>query len=228
MQTAPRVSEKDLHQRSAGHHTEPEPEEPAAEPTEIYPAGTCVQYKSRSSGQWILARVEGYDESAQVYRLDVQPYAHPDRVRLRRPRKSQVEAKQETDVPKMEHQAAKQQAQCNDDAFSKNGAGNRALRRISKASSEPSATSQHRQSREQASRVGNARNIKPEDHNISESDIKQLIQETLMLKNQVGQMEVEINGLQNRVTQEAVLKDRYFAELCLCREALQRVCDSVH
>jgi len=218
METAPRVSEKDLHQRSAGHHTEPEPEEPAAEPTEIYPAGTCVQYKSRSSGQWILARVEGYDESAQVYRLDVQPYAHPDRVRLRRPRKSQVEEKQETDVPKMEHH----------DAFSKNGAGNRALRRISKASSEPSVTSQHRQSREQASRVGNARNIKPEDHNISDSDIKQLIQETLMLKNQVGQMEVEINGLQDRVTQEAVLKDRYFAELCLCREALQRVCDSAH
>merc|ERR1712137_437639 len=126
----------------------------------------------------------------------------------------------------MMHQAPQQQAQGNDDAFSKNAAGNRGLQSISKALSEPSVTSHHRLMREQASGVVNARSIKQEDYNISESDIKQLIQETLMLKNQIGQMEVEINGLRDRVMQEAVLKDRYFAELCFCREALQRVCDS--
>ncbi|CAE8656746.1 unnamed protein product, partial [Polarella glacialis] len=45
--------------------------------------GSFVEYKSRSSGQWILAKVESHDSANQSYRLDVQPHAHADRVRSR-------------------------------------------------------------------------------------------------------------------------------------------------
>lgn len=51
----------------------------------IFQAGTLVEYKSRSSGKWILAKVLGYDDAGQSpwYRLDVQPRADPQRVRAR-------------------------------------------------------------------------------------------------------------------------------------------------
>lgn len=52
-------------------------------PVAPFHVGSIVEYKSRSSGQWILARVEGFDEANQTYRLDVQPHAQPDRVRPR-------------------------------------------------------------------------------------------------------------------------------------------------
>merc|ERR1719345_607694 len=48
-----------------------------------FAVGSFVEYKSRSSGNWILAKVEAYEESSNHYRLDVQPHAHPDRVRAR-------------------------------------------------------------------------------------------------------------------------------------------------
>eukprot|EP00438_Fugacium_kawagutii_P031541 Skav209362 [mRNA] locus=scaffold1388:114050:114418:- [translate_table: standard] len=43
-----------------------------------------VEYKSRSSNQWILAKVESFNPDTQSYRLDVQPYAPAERVRARR------------------------------------------------------------------------------------------------------------------------------------------------
>jgi len=48
-----------------------------------FPVGSHVEYRSRSSGQWILAKVESYDESGDFYKLDVQPHAIADRVRAR-------------------------------------------------------------------------------------------------------------------------------------------------
>lgn len=48
-----------------------------------FAVGSYVEYKSRSSGLWILAKVEAYDASSKFYRLDVQPHAHQDRVRHR-------------------------------------------------------------------------------------------------------------------------------------------------
>merc|ERR1712190_81294 len=53
-----------------------------------------VEYKSRSSGLWILARVEGYSASSNMYRLDVQPHARPDRIRQRQ----SIEIPQERDA----------------------------------------------------------------------------------------------------------------------------------
>ncbi|CAD7936125.1 unnamed protein product [Amoebophrya sp. A25] len=49
-----------------------------------YPPGAFVEYRSRTMhDRWILAKVESYDEKNGVYRLDVQPKAPRDRVRLR-------------------------------------------------------------------------------------------------------------------------------------------------
>eukprot|EP00930_Biecheleria_cincta_P096718 TRINITY_DN88525_c0_g1_i1.p1 TRINITY_DN88525_c0_g1~~TRINITY_DN88525_c0_g1_i1.p1 ORF type:complete len:286 (+),score=75.02 TRINITY_DN88525_c0_g1_i1:56-913(+) len=46
--------------------------------------GTFVEYKSRSTGQWVVGKVESFDVANQTYRLDVQPHAQADRVRARR------------------------------------------------------------------------------------------------------------------------------------------------
>merc|ERR1712137_1422315 len=78
-----------------GRHTEPEPEQPAAEPPGVYAVGTFVEYKSRSSGLWILARVEGFNQSTQTYCLDVQPHAPVDSVRPRGAGWSSLEEVQE-------------------------------------------------------------------------------------------------------------------------------------
>lgn len=228
-----RVNERASHKRPTVHHNEPEPEQLVAEPTQRCPVGSVVEYKSRTSGLWILARVQAYDESTRTYRLDVQPHAHPDRVRPHRSRKLEADENQATG-PKTEHSAAEHvQTQAKDDALYKNGAGKHALRRTPTALSEQSITSQQ-QSHGQTSRVpsaqefshveGNARNIKQDEYNLSAFDVKQLILETLALREQVAHMRVEINTLQDSVTQEAAMKDRYFAELCLCREQLQQVC----
>mmetsp|Transcript_97668 Transcript_97668/g.173984 ORF Transcript_97668/g.173984 Transcript_97668/m.173984 type:complete len:350 (+) Transcript_97668:56-1105(+) len=49
-----------------------------------FAAGSFVEYKSRSSGQWITAKVEAYDAASQIYKLDVQQNAQADRVRAKR------------------------------------------------------------------------------------------------------------------------------------------------
>lgn len=49
-----------------------------------FPPGSFVEYRSRTmQDRWILAKVEAFDEKNQVYKLDVQPKAPMDRVRLR-------------------------------------------------------------------------------------------------------------------------------------------------
>lgn len=40
-----------------------------------------MEYKSRSTGTWILAKVQGYDQRTGAYKLDVQPNAKPERIR---------------------------------------------------------------------------------------------------------------------------------------------------
>lgn len=52
-------------------------------PSLLYAVGSFVEYKSRSSGSWILAKVEGFNTSDGTYRLDVQPHAKAERVRPR-------------------------------------------------------------------------------------------------------------------------------------------------
>ncbi|CAD7965564.1 unnamed protein product [Amoebophrya sp. A120] len=64
---------------------------------EVFPPGTFVEYRSRTmQNRWILAKVESFDDKNRVYRLDVQPKAPMDRVRLR-------ENKDETGVVQQRH-----------------------------------------------------------------------------------------------------------------------------
>lgn len=53
----------------------------APEKPGFYGVGAAVEYKSRSSGQWIPAKVEAFSEVTSLYRLNVQPHANPQRVR---------------------------------------------------------------------------------------------------------------------------------------------------
>lgn len=45
--------------------------------------GSVVEYRSRSSNQWLVAKVEGFDPAAETYALDIQSEAAADRVRSR-------------------------------------------------------------------------------------------------------------------------------------------------
>merc|ERR1712007_344210 len=55
-----------------------------------------------------------------------------------------------------------------------------------------------------------ADNIEQEEYKFSSADVKQLIMEAMRLKERVTQMQADISVLQDRVMQEAALKDRYF------------------
>mmetsp|Transcript_87114 Transcript_87114/g.244387 ORF Transcript_87114/g.244387 Transcript_87114/m.244387 type:complete len:408 (-) Transcript_87114:165-1388(-) len=82
--STPRSRDEDLANLLEGHVATPGRE--AASPAEKlgpFAVGSIVEYKSRSLGQWILAKVEGFEEANQTYRLDVQPHANPERVRAR-------------------------------------------------------------------------------------------------------------------------------------------------
>lgn len=46
-----------------------------------HPIGSFVEYNSVTFGGWIIGKVEGYDEDADVYILDVQPEAKASKVR---------------------------------------------------------------------------------------------------------------------------------------------------
>lgn len=70
---------------SSGGRTKDSSEVVEKEKPTAFAVGSFVEYKSRSSGLWILAKVESFDEANNSYRLDVQPHAHADRVRARTP-----------------------------------------------------------------------------------------------------------------------------------------------
>lgn len=64
--------------------------------------GTMVEYKSRTSGQWIVARVEYFEDKSNSYRLDVQPHAHPDRVRARQSSTTSPDARFDRTEPRQD------------------------------------------------------------------------------------------------------------------------------
>lgn len=109
----------------------PRPDSPCSTPRESghsdqledcgpFSPDTFVEYRSRSSGQWILAKVENFNADTQTYRLDVQPYAPADRVRARRrglPKRPELANGQEPAGPEpgdrdaTPHRAVERQAQ---------------------------------------------------------------------------------------------------------------------
>ena len=52
-------------------------------PPARFAVGTAVEYKSKTANAWIEAIVEGFNEATKTYKLDVQPLAQADKVRLR-------------------------------------------------------------------------------------------------------------------------------------------------
>lgn len=65
-----------------------------------FPPGSFVEYRSRTmQDRWILAKVEAFDDRNQVYKLDVQPKAPMDRVRLRQSNAKSESRPQESSQP---------------------------------------------------------------------------------------------------------------------------------
>lgn len=65
-----------------------------------FPPGSFVEYRSRTmQDRWILAKVEAFDERNRVYKLDVQPKAPWDRVRLRQQTRTAAQEPEPADKP---------------------------------------------------------------------------------------------------------------------------------
>lgn len=125
-----------------------------------FSAGTLVEYKSRSSGHWITAKVESYDASTQTYRLDVQSSSPAERVR-----RAHANLKSLTVV------------NLSDEA---------------RHSSQPASAN------------------------------KSFEDEVESLRARVALLESENRSLQEKVLQEANMKDKYLQELVECHEQLSR------
>lgn len=160
--------------------------------TGSYPIGSIVEYKSRSSGQWILAKVEGFDESNRTYRLDVQMHAQPERIR----RSESAEQPLHVAMEQAGRPVSSLQNAIHTCVSSQ------------QTSTMPLDGSQSAAVRERS----------------GEPDINTnwLLLEAEALRKKVLWLQSENEVLQERVLQEASLKDQYFAELCACHEQLQR------
>jgi hypothetical protein len=60
------------------------------------------------------------------------------------------------------------------------------------------------------------------EFSLDEVDTTRLVAENGTLRQQVARLQSEKEALQERLRQESALKDRYFSELCICHEQLQR------
>lgn len=221
--STPREGEARLSELQQEEDAEPE------RPT-IFPPGSIVEYKSRSSGHWILAKVENFDEGNGTYRLDVQPHANPERVRARG-------------------------SACSGSAggASSSGTGG-AIGPSIGSSGGPGGTAHDAENSnerpttinlmgrspvEQAAEVESASResppvptqplatlaqaCTPDRQDEADMSTRRLQLEVESLRKQVARLRGENKSLQEQVLQEAALKDRYFQELCLCHEQMQRV-----
>jgi len=207
-----------------------------AEKPSSYAVGSFVEYKSRSSGMWILAKVEGFEESSQTYRLDVQPHANPERVRPRgsgtasvsTPKDSEALAR-DRDVPIATGELGQVTVPF------RNGFDNNRL--------PPEPPTQQQQTSVLKDVNGGVEAVSPrmdyKDFNKRASgamptDLHDQSEEVECssaryrmeidsLKQQLSRLRSENEALIERVQQESALKDRYFNELCLCHEQTQRV-----
>lgn len=213
----------------------PSPPAPAAVaameriPATPYAVGSIVEYKSRSSGQWILAKVDGYDEVNHTYKLDVQPHAHPDRVRPRQHGPGVSVSQHSEHAPDA---SAEQAASV--------GHGGVELTRPLGYQSHHSASTVSRDGRHHTLRPcgGDAvsprvdRRSAPESRS-AEADgstgrhqadaLQEAWKKIEFLTKQVARLEAEKEQLHDKVLQEAALKDRYLSELSLCHEQMSRM-----
>lgn len=168
--------------------------------------GTIVEYKSRSSGSWIAAKVEGFDESTQTYRLDVQPHARPDRVR---PRICGDSMTVEWGTPKSEPFVVRGER---GDFGERGGRGC--------APAEAQLPRHYIECGQTA--AAEATGAAEERSGKADGNSSWLVVEVEALKKKVLRLQTENEALHERLMQEAALKDQYFSELCVCHEQLLR------
>lgn len=177
-----------------------------------FPAGTIVEYRSRSSGQWILARVEGFDEANQTYRLDVQPHAQMDRVRARSGGLSpaaelRLEAQGNAGVA--HHQHTEPTAQAVPQAT------------LVVHPQQPPQT--FPQTTGPATHQLATRVLEDKHPNDADASSSRAALEIEFLRKQVTRLQVENDSFQERLIREVAAKDQYFSELCACHEQLHRL-----
>jgi len=161
-----------------------------------YAVGSVVEYKSRSSGLWILARVEGYDETTQVYRLDVQPNARPERIR---PRSGSQGAEAEASGRRQQPQQA-----------------------VLSAQGPPAGARSPLQPPSAA--VPSARGCSvspPAAHEDLPSASQELAAEAQDLRRQCSWLQAANEVLRDQLLQETDMKDRFYQDLADYREQLQ-------
>lgn len=273
--------------------------------------GVMVEYKSRTSGQWIVAKVEYFDDKSNSYRLDVQPHAHPDRVRARQmsqanspdarqdrvlagsqppvgskdgppvastrrdesPRRqiqqypsilpaytqpvNTVVQLQEEDKPVENFGAMAQSASGQQDLYKQQrdrapeqvmwepradpaplqtniiqNAGPQNImgnhnRDNGYPSNDPSAASPATKMLKEVVSVNSPREGNEGVDVFGDTgrggDVERYRTEAETLRRQVARLQTENGVLKERLSAEAALKDRYFAELCICNEQLQRL-----
>jgi len=168
----------------------------------VYATGSYVEYRSRSSGQWILAKVESYDELNQCYRLDVQPHAQPDRVR---PRGSGTPPSAEPPFLQQVVEPQRQPSQMPPEAEPMPRQDMLPQTLHLDANSPPCIEAPV----DMYGRSG-------------EVDTSRLLMEMEAMRMQLLRLQSENDTLQERLKQEAALKDQYLSELCSCHEQLQR------
>lgn len=169
------------------------------EKTGLFLPGSIVEYKSRSSGQWIPAKVENYDEANATYRLDVQPHANPDRVRARGSITGSASSAGVVAGGAVGREAT--------EANGANCDGGPTVATPSK----PSPGSLH-------GSPGNGA-----EATAGPPDVQALLSEVSALKMQVSLLQAENAQLHEQVASESALKERYYQDLRACHEQLQRV-----
>jgi len=177
-----------------------------------FAVGAIVEYRSRSSGQWILARVEGFDEANQTYRLDVQPHAQMDRVRARCSGISPAadlhpEAQEHAGVAHQRHAEPTAQAAPQPTMVVHLQQPHVNLPQASAAAPHQLAT----------------RPLEDKHPNDAEATSSRVALEVEFLRKQVARLQAENEALQDRLIREVTAKDQYLSELCACHDQLHRL-----
>lgn len=161
-----------------------------------YPIGALVEYHSRSSGAWILSRVEGFDEKTGVYRLTVQPNAKPERIR------PHYGVNQEQ-IP-LGIRGPAESLRAPPDHMEEvlvDAAGP-----VARENQIPSS----------AVIVGGSGDDFPDPSTMSVDTLLRY----------VSQLHATTSALQKQLAQETALKEQYYSQMCICRDQLQRVRDT--
>jgi len=191
-----------------------------------------VEYHSRSSGEWILAKVEGYDEVNKVYQLDVQPKAQPDRVRARgaaasdraRSRAAPTsEATLEVESASRES-ASRLPSGLHSQPVSDPTASTTPVRESRHGSTENSSPQQAERGEcgRSAGSAGEARGSDAADGRLI-LQVEDLQKKVSRLESENEMLQEKLRSAEAKLQSETALKERYYKELCSYHEQRPRV-----